>query len=327
MNDEFAYKIIEYILLNSSAIRTSGLYNGKAGVALTLFEGARYFHDSYLENEALIVLKETLINKNNVVEFENGLSGIGFMLSHLLKNKYIDGDFYDLFGSSHERIILGATALVKQCLSDDFIRRSISILYYLGSFREKDPNVDLIVCALLRKYKDILLREMDEISSVSLDLLLFDLVKYLFILDFLNLDIDEVILDRYISIYDNNYLKNDFYVGALLRKYINKSNKDHFLHIVESNIKYSILDINLNILSLKECVDYVYFSYKYQLNMDLSCVDNFLFSHHTLNDLQKRINDVFYPQSARLGISNGLCRYILLYFYKKNRICNNLILL
>lgn len=42
INEATIRKIVDYMLLNACSINSSGLYSGKAGIALTLFEVARY---------------------------------------------------------------------------------------------------------------------------------------------------------------------------------------------------------------------------------------------------------------------------------------------
>ncbi|HJH63822.1 MAG TPA: hypothetical protein OIM59_04125 [Bacteroides mediterraneensis] len=61
-------------------------------------EVARFLEDEYIEDQALQTLQESLLTKTNDPGFENGLSGIGYVLLYLTKNKLVEADFDELFG-------------------------------------------------------------------------------------------------------------------------------------------------------------------------------------------------------------------------------------
>ena len=54
INETTIRKIVDNILLNASSVNSSGLYNGKAGMALALFEAARYLKDDGIEEKAFL---------------------------------------------------------------------------------------------------------------------------------------------------------------------------------------------------------------------------------------------------------------------------------
>ena len=68
---------------NAVNINSSGLYAGKAGVALALFEAAHFLRDNEMEDVAFALLQEALISNTDDIGFENGLSGRG-LCPHLL---------------------------------------------------------------------------------------------------------------------------------------------------------------------------------------------------------------------------------------------------
>lgn len=107
VNEGIIRKIVDYILLNACSVNSSGLYNGKAGIAWALFETARFLQDEYIEEQAFELLKEALISKTDDMGFENGLSGIGYVLLYLIKNDFIDADFDELFDEQYEKILSG----------------------------------------------------------------------------------------------------------------------------------------------------------------------------------------------------------------------------
>lgn len=65
-------KLIDYVLLNAYSTNSAGLYNGKAGLSLCLFEASHFLNNEYLEEQAFELLLEALLTKNNDIGFENG---------------------------------------------------------------------------------------------------------------------------------------------------------------------------------------------------------------------------------------------------------------
>jgi len=83
-------QLTDYVLFNSCSMDTSGFYNGKAGLSLCLFEVARLYNEDYLEEQAFELLQEVLLSKTEKIDFEHGLSGIGFVLAYLIDNGFVD---------------------------------------------------------------------------------------------------------------------------------------------------------------------------------------------------------------------------------------------
>ncbi len=50
INKATILKLVDYCLLNACSVNSSGLYNGKAGIALALFDVARYLQDEYIND-------------------------------------------------------------------------------------------------------------------------------------------------------------------------------------------------------------------------------------------------------------------------------------
>ena len=128
-----------YLLIDSLSVSYTGL-SGKAGAALTLFELSR--KDSFLENYAFEIFKESLVFLNNDFSYK-GTVGVGLILNYLIDNKLIDADFEELFGESHRKI-------VQQALSGAFPTVNVCdlLLYFLLSNKITDSN-DACIQALL----------------------------------------------------------------------------------------------------------------------------------------------------------------------------------
>ncbi|MCC8147186.1 MAG: hypothetical protein LIO93_12310, partial [Bacteroidales bacterium] len=107
MDKERLYKLIDYLLLNAFSVNSLGLYNGKAGMSLCLFEAARLFEDDRLEEYAFELIQEAIVltDLQNDHSFQSGLSGIGFVVLYLLKNGFLEGNFKEFFGTQLEDIL------------------------------------------------------------------------------------------------------------------------------------------------------------------------------------------------------------------------------
>lgn len=135
-NEASIRQIVDCILLNACSVNSSGLYNGKAGMALALFEAARYLKDEYIEEQAFDLLQEALVTKTKDISFEDGLGGIGYVLLSLMHNDFIDADFEDLFGEQHEKVLACLEELKK---NSKIAPNTIRLIYYLTEVRRVFP--------------------------------------------------------------------------------------------------------------------------------------------------------------------------------------------
>ena len=115
------FKLIEVILLNAYAVRSPGLYNGKAGLSICLFETAGLLKDSYVEDHAFELLQEALVSKTSDIGFENGLSGIGYALHYLINYNYVDADFYEFFGGRLDEIRISLANLDTKASTNEYV--------------------------------------------------------------------------------------------------------------------------------------------------------------------------------------------------------------
>ena len=130
-NETTIRKIVDEILLNACSVNSSALYNGKAGMALALFEAARYLQDEYIEEQAFDLLQEALITKTEDIGFENGLSGIGYVLLYLMRNDFLDADFGELFGDQHQKILahLGKSKITSNVVRLNYYLTEVQRIY------------------------------------------------------------------------------------------------------------------------------------------------------------------------------------------------------
>ena len=64
------YDYAFYLRINASALSSVGLYEGKAGIALALFEVADLLQNADIENYAVRLLEECLVTSVNDLSFK-----------------------------------------------------------------------------------------------------------------------------------------------------------------------------------------------------------------------------------------------------------------
>lgn len=97
--------LADYVMLSSVATDSTSLYYGRAGMSICLFEASRYLNDEYIEDYAFTLLKQSLVNARKDIRFDAGLSGIGYVLAYLIRNKFVDANFNDIFRIQHDIIV------------------------------------------------------------------------------------------------------------------------------------------------------------------------------------------------------------------------------
>ena len=87
-------RIANVLLLNASFIDNPGLFNGKMGIAIFFYHYSRFTKNKIYEDYAGELVDEIYeeINTSTPVNFENGLTGIGWGIEYLVKNKFVQAD-------------------------------------------------------------------------------------------------------------------------------------------------------------------------------------------------------------------------------------------
>lgn len=91
-------QIANHLIINSSFLTDLSLYHGKMGIVLFFYNYARYTKNSVYEEFAGELLDEIFneIHDNIGIDFENGLSGVGWGVLYLIKNQFVSGDPNDI---------------------------------------------------------------------------------------------------------------------------------------------------------------------------------------------------------------------------------------
>jgi len=87
-------RIANVLLLNASFIDNPGLLNGKMGIAIFFYHYSRYTKNKIYEDYAGELVDEVYeeLNTSTPINFENGLTGIGWGIEYLVKNKFVQAD-------------------------------------------------------------------------------------------------------------------------------------------------------------------------------------------------------------------------------------------
>lgn len=105
--DILLQQIANHLILNSSSLTDLGLFHGKMGVVLFFFHYANYTNNIYYQEYAGVLLDEIFedIHAGITLDFENGLSGIGWSLLYLLKNHFVEGDPDEVLADIDQKMI------------------------------------------------------------------------------------------------------------------------------------------------------------------------------------------------------------------------------
>lgn len=249
-------KIVDYILLNACSVKSFGLYNGKSGVALALFEVARYLEDEYIEEKAFELLQETLVSNTNDISFENGLSGIGYVLLYLIREKLIDADFDGIYGQQYETIL---TNIERRAQNPLALQKFIRVNYFLSELRyfkacEKKINDGMeLIFMSTEKYLTNQFLHFTELQYDNEKMaVLSKFETYLKVVSdcgYTNYSIS--LLDEYAMIYRSGRIISSLPVSF----YLNRLKQNERFHdVIAANNYYSNRDL-LNKLSLRKWIE------------------------------------------------------------------------
>jgi hypothetical protein len=135
-------RIANVLLLNASFIDNPGLLNGKTGIAIFFYNYFRYSGNKIYEDYAGELIDEIYeeINTGTPVNFENGLTGIGWGIEYLIKNKFVQAD-------TDEALVEIDTSIYRNSLYRPFLLDTGNDLfgyglYYIARLREHGNDDD-----------------------------------------------------------------------------------------------------------------------------------------------------------------------------------------
>lgn len=321
-------KLVDYLLLNAYSVNSSGLYNGKAGISLCLFEIARFLQDDYIENHAFELLQQSLLTRSEDIGFENGLSGVGYVLTYLIKNKFIDADFDELFGLQLKKI---EKYIEKSDISEiggeKFIRQNIKIVFFLDLLCSCDSNYHYLarlfpifskaVSRLLNKYTSAI----DKRQNVALKteyITFFEtyLTATAICDEFL---ISSEALDGYTLLFKRNRLISNFKIGYYLGNIITRDDASMLKKMEEVNKGYALQNIHLKMMPLAQYIDLLYLLRKnenlYKEYIEL--LEKGLFDDMSGEQLEQNLLSAIGKECFVAGYQSGIARFLLYLIYRE----------
>ena len=315
-------KISDQLLQNAGSVNSPGLYNGKAGLALSLFIAAEYLQDEMIEDAAYTLFKESLITKSNDISFENGLAGIGYTLLYLIEKQYMEADFDEIFGMQYETLIQAYENIEKEPLK---LLNSLQAVYFFtkaSSFKKADKRIQVIIKKIfegLELFFIIQFHDFPDIRYINRKAdVLNKYVTYLKLVDYSGYpNFSRAVLEDYAGLYRKgkiiSLLETGYYLDRITRKHYLAGYED----ICRENIKNGIDNIYHCTLSLKEKIDLVKIINKLKYENDkipniLPDVEN-LKKERIWQDLSKTVEE----KSFSFGYGGGFGRLLIHYINKE----------
>lgn len=119
-----------HIMLDSLGIEEPGLCYGSSGISICLFESSRILKDSYIEDFAFALLKQSLVSDYPSVSFHNGLSGIGYALAYLVRHKFIKTNIESIFQAQEQHIIDNLISIIPSQANFEKLIDTLYLAFY-----------------------------------------------------------------------------------------------------------------------------------------------------------------------------------------------------
>ena len=315
----FTYKFTDFLILNAYSVNSLGLYNGKAGISLCLFELAQYLKDETLEDKALELLQETLAlsSKGEAINFEAGLSGIGFVLLYLIQNQILDADYKDLFEEQNQKVISRLQEKSNFSVKDLSFVIFLDLLAKLADNEEINVLIDRILTDIEKSLNEQLDKFYSTDSGVTKLKVLNDLDHYLKTLVLCKKSPSKELINRYATLYEKGKIASLFSTGYYLKKLISDENTYNTAQTIKDNAAQNIYPDSL---TLAQRIDLLYLltqeNCRYQKQIELLEQDLFDFNNQ---DYEKKLISLIQNQGLLAGYSSGIARLLLYWVYRESR--------
>lgn len=250
--------LVEFILQNIEAVNSTGLYNGKAGLSLSLFQASRHLQDEELEDIGFRLLQESLITKNNDISFENGLAGIGYTLLYLIENKYLEANFKEIFEEQYEILLKSLKYIEKEPFK---LVYSMPVIYFLSKVsRFEDERVRVIIKKIFEGselFLAVQFQDFDNIYYINKKIGVLHIYKaYLKLINYTGYtSFSHSLLRDYADLYKKGKILSSLEIGFYLKEITTLCNIKGYEYVVSENINNGIKNLYLDTLSLKEKID------------------------------------------------------------------------
>jgi hypothetical protein len=304
-------KLSDYVLLNACSVGSTGLYNGKSGMSLSLFHVARYLNDEEMEEQAFDLLQESLLTKNEDISFENGLAGVGYTLLYLIKNEYIDADFEELFGEQAQTILC---KMKDRIFDSSFLLQHTTVIYFLNLLQKFRPNTELneLMDRLLEemeRYLAIQLFHIDQLfSHVNQSTTVSKMRMYLCLSEETGSQVSPSLIDAYSRWFLKGRIASSYEVGFFLKRISLTENPKK---VAEANKQFALSNLRFSFLTLRECLnllsllkqDNLYWK-EYGILLEQELLN------HGHKGLEASLCSVCPPDTYQAGYGYGIARFL-----------------
>lgn len=313
-------KQADFVMLNACSTNSNGLYYGKAGIALALFETAKFLDDEYIEDQAFQTFQESLITQSKDISFENGLSGIGYVLLHLIHHDFLEANFNELFEDKLSLIHKYTDHLCSGHIQEKELLNNMGIIYFLDMHYKYTRNDKSC------KLKEQLLTECDKIlkklltlpddgkSMSKIDFLLY-FEKYINIINNCCItSFSHNAIDQYFSSYENHEWISMPILSLSLYEIAERINNIRWKESAFHQMNIALRGVNVERESLQFMIDFLFCqtSHIYYLGR-IKEIKTYLFTvneQKLINNLSRSIPHKFPSASYASGMSRLLLCYI-----------------
>ena len=317
-------KLTDYILLNACSVNSSGLYNGKAGMALVLFEVARYLQDEYIDEQAFNLFEEALVTQNEDIGFENGLSGVGYMLLYLIGNDFIDADFEELFGENRAKI---ETDLITPAnmQPNQQIAQYLRAVYYLCTVDKKvtGAKTKLLTKSILKEADKLLVEELSALETKDAKCpkidILNSLASYLKVADFCCFfEPSAELLEKYVALYKQSKFVSNFTIGYYLTTIAKRTGNTDIETVGMENKAAAVRNIHRETLSLTQRINLLWLLHQNAAlyKNEIACLEKDFVDITDEKKIEQVLVQSIHPADFMAGYQSGIARFLLYYVYR-----------
>lgn len=315
---DFVRQITDYALLNAFSVQSKGLNNGKAGLAVALFEVSRFLQDEYIEDRAFELIQEALLGTSGKLDFEYGEAGIGFAIIYLLHNGLLEMDFDDVFGERVERIVSVLERTVSEKGSMWHYHSLLLFLSELDKYKPR-PNIQALISRIESDVKNRLKQRIEYCKLPKAGLRLPETLqvfeqylRWKVLCD--QAEIDDELAAQYLYLIRNGKICPDYVIGCYLSVLLHRTPQNILSEIADQVCRQGAKDLYPPGLTLTKQIRILYFMCRYpQLDPEgvyyESLKNNLL--KPDLGYLEKVLVDKIDPSQWIAGYGSGIARLLL----------------
>jgi len=312
---EHIRRIADFLFRNANTVNLTGLYNGKAGLSLSLFVASHFLQDENMGDTAFNLIQESMVIKNNDYSFENGVPGIGYALLYLIENNYFDANFDEVFGRQYKEIINVFEHIDK---NPAMLVNHLTVIYFLSKVAQikADKRIRIIMKKIfegLELFLTVQFYDFVDFHYIGMKMDVLNIFKtYLKLVDYSGYtDFSRMVLNDYADLYRKGKVMSSFETGF----YLNSIAGKHFLtgmeDVINDNMNHGLTNIYPFTLSVKDRIDLS--KLVQHLGLDPFSICKNLNSDRAIKEFLKTVDE----KSNALGYGAGLGR-LLIYSVNKD---------